>query len=196
MKRLLFNLLTALSLLLCVALVVLWARSLSVADSFVTDRWLVTSVGAAVRVKHHRRPAHFFGADRRRWRSDPADALEQAFWPVPGRRGSFSFAGFDYDTEPPPSRMVMVAVPHWALLLMAGLPLAARAWRRAKRRRLLLRRHCLHCGYDLRATPGRCPECGEPATADRTSCHAPASEGRVSALAGPRAGCPPKSPCP
>ena len=40
----------------------------------------------------------------------------------------------------------------WILDLLAGGP----AHRRGNRRR------CIHCGYDLRASPDRCPECGTP----------------------------------
>jgi hypothetical protein len=63
---------------------------------------------------------HFFGTDRRRWRAEPADRIEQEFWPLPGRRRSLSCAGFDYDAEPPPNPTIAVAAPHWALVLGAG----------------------------------------------------------------------------
>jgi hypothetical protein len=58
-------------------------------------------------------------------------------------------------------------VPYWALVVVSSilpawrwLPTAVRWW---KARRLGVPGHCRKCGYDLRATPQRCPECGTPA---------------------------------
>jgi hypothetical protein len=53
----------------------------------------------------------------------------------------------------------VIWLPHWLLLLF--LSIAPLNWllgqRQRKRKEMGL---CLNCGYDLRATPDRCPECG------------------------------------
>jgi len=57
-------------------------------------------------------------------------------------------------------RYIQVGVSHWllAMVLLAPPMLWLDRFRKARRtRRLGL---CRSCGYDLRASPGRCPECG------------------------------------
>ena len=79
-------------------------------------------------------------------------------------RGALGFthgSGFQRGYGPTDGTYRFVTVPHWLLTLGLGLVLyriARGAWRRRPAGL------CPTCGYDLRESPERCPECGRAVT--------------------------------
>lgn len=55
-----------------------------------------------------------------------------------------------------------VSVPYWIPCAVALLTPSAELLSRQRRRARARRGRCGECGYDLRASPARCPECGAP----------------------------------
>jgi len=62
--------------------------------------------------------------------------------------------------------IVFTVVPFWMVATLLGLigirPLIIEPLRWRRRRRLISQKRCVQCGFDLRASSERCPECGMP----------------------------------
>ena len=158
MLRRLSNLASALSLLLCLGSGVLWLRSWRVGDAF----WITTASadysglvgGGRVWVARHAgRGTRSFSHASVRPPPHPATPDD-----APGRLGFF----YDDRTSADGGARLSLVFPIWSAALPAAVLPALRliALLRTRRRRATGR--CARCGYDLRATPDLCPECGAP----------------------------------
>ena len=89
--------------------------------------------------------------------TDPAgDAADR-----PSLAGRLGFATTRFAGVVPDSySYASVSFPLWALALGLAVPPALYARSMIRRARRTRAGHCPRCGYDLRATPAQCPECG------------------------------------
>ena len=171
MKQRILNLVTALSLLLCAASLAWLIRSCWVED--VVQFTTITADGANIRdtewVVHSGAASVLIARSAIAWNEDQTGVKSRA----PGRHfevGSDAIGGapslalwrrFEFLRETRGVSVVGIEFPSWLLVLVFAATPAARVYRAIRRKRSP--GHCRHCGYDLRATPDRCPECGKTA---------------------------------
>ena len=188
-RRRLTNLLTALSLLLCVLACALWVRSYFYADAVPellyggggrVDSWrgrlFVTRAGVPepvyLRLATPRVGDSTFDETRRAGLNVRLRALQaqrdvhmmtppRLAFPAASARNGFGFGHGDASL-PPVMKMTTWSIPWWAVAALTGAGPLARGWRRLRRRGRRAAGRCPACDYDLRATPDRCPECGRP----------------------------------
>jgi hypothetical protein len=172
--RILSSTLMIASLLLCLTTLVLWMRSHRVADSLTHGRNASSEDGTLIRryasVKSTRGKlvvgrGYFASALFRSVTIKEGFGFSQDTSPPAGpqsRTVVWSRLGIVYTRVDSRGMLVSHAlwIPHGYAALAFGIAPAAWLWKRQRQVARSLRNLCANCGYDLRATPDRCPECG------------------------------------
>lgn len=162
MRRRLFSLCSGLSLALCLGLLLMWGRA-----AFGDELW-VRCVGHSLLLygadgtEAASAPTFFFDPSISMTAFEGPKGLLRLLRAGSLRSGAARFAGVEvyWDAGRPVSMYRAVVVPiAYPILLAAALP-ALWAVCRIRVRHRARRGLCPACGYDLRATPDRCPECG------------------------------------
>lgn len=153
MRRKILNLAAVVSLVLCLGFSGIRLRSLGRDDTWeylARDGRLVMLISKRGRLD----VLHI-----RRWNGDKPGLSyrESSAFALGGTDYSQRFLGFGAGVQSNGGRFVNI--PYWSLTALTVI-LPAVAARRIARRFHSRAGVCAVCGYDLRATPDRCPECG------------------------------------
>lgn len=185
MRLRLFNFFAGISLVLCLGTAVLWTHSYRAYDQLFISHisatagidpegqsaWHCVERGVSGEANHGRLAISYDVVDE--WLSTRQTNLGRGFhfggWSdrsrADGLAGHPWFEWTDtFDGSEVGGEAAMIFPLPLLLVLTAILP--AIALRRVIRKRGVAESSCRVCGYDLRATPGRCPECGEGYTID------------------------------
>jgi hypothetical protein len=185
MRRRILHTLGMVSSLLCIVAGFMWVRSRGHAEGIgvsthVADYLLVSHLGL-VQIERvvDCDPAHLAALSLpHSHRRDPIDRPlfttfsganpgPELFWnPYIGmgwHHGKLGFEVAGYQAANPtynPQRFVWLNIPYWALIGVFALFPARRMFVWTQMAGRMRRGECIACGYNLRASPDRCPECG------------------------------------
>jgi hypothetical protein len=139
MRRKVFTIVSAVSLLMCVATSVMWFKSFNHPDYFII------------------------------WRTRTPGSFYIDEWLIGYMKGQIDIA---LRSSYPNSKSFPVdhsCNAYFVVAVFSVLPLLwAVAWNRNRKRKGRDQTLCIKCGYDLRATPHRCPECGRAVATEGT----------------------------
>jgi len=136
---------TSLAIILCLATTAAWPYSYWRADGF----------GLCTGPRHYYFIATNAGALTVGMRDSYGEQRGVTWYhnPTENDRGIYSLLGFQFILLP---RGMVLGIPIWLCAFLFAY-LALRCFRRLP---IPIPGYCPNCGYDLRATPARCPECG------------------------------------
>lgn len=185
--RRLFNFAAAVSLIVASGICILWGLSGPPVQHYVAWRgrttWMVESkigriwlqrwhVADPLPIRPERAGLSWELRGTRNVPYQPNAPILVGYSPPPRELSNgYGFVWMSDDLTPNPryGSREMLAVPHWlpalAALILPGVWLAFRV-RASRNKRAGV---CEACGYDLRATPERCPECGAVPSAGKGS---------------------------
>lgn len=169
-----FRAFSGLSLLGAILAAGLWVRSYKFADiaGLFASRGTLQAAGSC------RGSLYLFFSnlqlgDERRWTADYARDSAKSFEPIgellfESPKADIKRLGFRLTRGPDDAfgidgcRFRVIVLPLWFVLAGSAILPAVRLRRWLRDRRRLRRGWCAHCGYDLRESRERCPECGTP----------------------------------
>jgi hypothetical protein len=164
-RRRLFNALAGASAVLCLAAMAPWISSYFQTIGF---RWFTQNnqfswttdfetVRGGFQRRQDIRPPYDFEIH-----SGPSFKKSQNTW-LRNTFAGFGKESFSYRWGSGTASRNLFTIPFYAIAIPAFLPPYFWFVKERNRRRVISRQkenRCIHCGYDLRATPDQCPECG------------------------------------